>query len=521
MSFPGTYNIRYYYGDTLEFRVFPKNTSGEPFDLTTFTNARFTLAPNRTTPSEDHIVCYAQISPDKTNVFCAIRPEDSDNLNPATQYVYDIEIFKAAQPYDVTYTLLTGNVSITNDVTRPTTGEIVPLPNNPTDLEIGTITTTSIDVSWTAPEGGGALTLYKLAAIPYTTDNGLIEDAIGSSTTTVTADNTSYTFTSLSSNTAYSLIVIGSGPSGDASLTTLLTNENSVSTLQVITTPQAPTITGVTPLNSSLQVSFTPGNNGGTAITNYSYSIDGTAFMEFDPETTTSPLLIPNLINGTAYPISIKAINAQGSSPASNTISGTPISVPEAPVIDSIVPGDGDAEVFFTAGSDNGSAITNYSYSLDGINYTDFSPEQTTSPLVIPGIEPDSVLDVTIKSINSVGMSPASNSVELNNILVDFYVTNDGSGAYIIAGGPNSTITLTRGQTYIFEIDAVGHPFWIQTVAPPYSAQDVYNEGISNIGTDSGFITWTVGESTPSTLYYVCQFHSAMGGTIEIFDPES
>jgi hypothetical protein len=115
-------------------------------------------------------------------------------------------------------------------------------------------------------------------------------------------------------------------------------------------------------------------------------------------------------------------------------------------------------------------------------------------------------------------MSTASNSIQFSNIVADFVVTNDGSGAYLINENPNDPITVIRGQFYVFEIEAIGHPFWIQTVPAPYSAANVYNEGISNLGTDSGVITWNVAESTPSTLYYVCQFHSAMNGTINVID---
>jgi hypothetical protein len=102
----------------------------------------------------------------------------------------------------------------------------------------------------------------------------------------------------------------------------------------------------------------------------------------------------------------------------------------------------------------------------------------------------------------------------------DFFVTNDGFGAYLIDGISNDTITLLRGETYIFEIQAIGHPFWIQSVPSPYSESDIYNEGVSNNGIDSGFIEWTVDELAPSTLYYVCQFHPAMSGTIVIIGNE-
>ena len=62
--------------------------------------------------------------------------------------------------------------------------------------------------------------------------------------------------------------------------------------------------------------------------------------------------------------------------PSSVGASGCPGApgTPTAPTIDSIVPGDGQAIITFTPGADNGSSITNYEYSLDGINYTAIGP---------------------------------------------------------------------------------------------------------------------------------------------------
>jgi hypothetical protein len=518
MSFPGTYNINYYYGDTLEFRVFPKNSSGEPFDLTTFTNSRFTLAPSRTSPVGDQIVCFAQIDPDKTNVFCAIRPEDSDNLNPETQYVYDIEIFKAGEPYDVTYTLLTGSVSITNDVTRPTTGEVQPLPNNPTNLIIGTKTANSIDASWTAPSGGGTLTQYKIAAIPFTTDETVLETAISSSTTVLTSDNLSATFAGLDPDTDYSLIVIGSGPGGDASLTTLLTNDNPERTLQVLAIPDAPVINSTTGSNQTIEVNFTPGADGNSAITNYKYSLDGTAYTAFEPPQTSSPLTISGLLNGTEYPVTIRAVNAIGDSSSSNAVTETPKSVPDAPTITGVAAQNESIEIFFAPGADNGSSITNYSYSLDDENYTLFDPATISSPLTVTGLTNGTTYSVSIKAINSEGSSLSSSTTSVTPIASDLLITNDGTGAYLIEGVPNDTITLLRGETYSIVIDAPGHPFWVQTVSGAYSSGNVYNDGITNNGTDQGVLTWIVQESAPNTLYYACEFHSSMQGTINIID---
>jgi hypothetical protein len=86
------------------------------------------------------------------------------------------------------------------------------------------------------------------------------------------------------------------------------------------------------------------------------------------------------------------------------------------------------------------------------------------------------------------------------NVLVDFnldatysslriyLVSNNGSNAYIINGDSNPTITLEKGRTYKFVVDAPGHPFNIQTVSGAYSSENVYLEGIQNAGAVSGTI---------------------------------
>jgi hypothetical protein len=97
-----------------------------------------------------------------------------------------------------------------------------------------------------------------------------------------------------------------------------------------------------------------------------------------------------------------------------------------------------------------------------------------------------------------------------------FTVTNSGSGAYLIDGASNPTLTLERGQTYDFAINASGHPFHFQTVPPPYSSGNLYTTGVTGSGTASGTIRIVVPYDAPSTLYYVCQFHGSMGGAVNI-----
>jgi hypothetical protein len=120
MTFPGTYNISYYKGDTLEFRVYPKDSSGAAFDLTDYDNASgplFTISTVRGSAGlANQVQAYAEISTDNTHILCAIRPSDGEELTSGTTYVYDVEISKEDSPYDIISTLLTGTITVTEQV---------------------------------------------------------------------------------------------------------------------------------------------------------------------------------------------------------------------------------------------------------------------------------------------------------------------------------------------------------------------------------------------------------------------
>lgn len=121
MAFPGTYNISYYKGDTLEFRVYPKDSTGDPFNLQNYTTS-FTISNARGSDgAANQINAYSIISEDGLYILCAIRPTtDGAQLNAGTTYVYDVEISKTATPYPFVYTVLTGNITVTDQVTGAT-----------------------------------------------------------------------------------------------------------------------------------------------------------------------------------------------------------------------------------------------------------------------------------------------------------------------------------------------------------------------------------------------------------------
>jgi hypothetical protein len=153
MAFPATYDFNYYKGDTFEFRIYPKKNDGTVFDLSAFyvpTNyantpddvtdttapydsAQFTIAEfrgatrtvNGVTQTAVPIKCFARVSDDNTFVQCAIRPAEGNQLIAGTEYVYDVEVRKPAGAagsgqYEIVQTLLTGAITVTDQVTGAT-----------------------------------------------------------------------------------------------------------------------------------------------------------------------------------------------------------------------------------------------------------------------------------------------------------------------------------------------------------------------------------------------------------------
>ena len=102
--------------------------------------------------------------------------------------------------------------------------------------------------------------------------------------------------------------------------------------------------------------------------------------------------------------------------------------------------------------------------------------------------------------------------------------TSGGSSSYSFTGfgglsaDTNSNLYLARGQTYIFDMNASGHGFGIQTSPGTWNASNEYTTGITNPRADTTPITFKVPFSAPSTLYYACTAgHSGMVGTINIY----
>ena len=111
MAFPGTYNFNYYRGDTFQFIVRPKDAEGNQFDLTGY-SAIFTIANQRGTGATQYAGTTVVNTVDDI-VTCTISATTGRNLVPTTSWVYDVQITSGT----TIYTILTGNITSTNDIT--------------------------------------------------------------------------------------------------------------------------------------------------------------------------------------------------------------------------------------------------------------------------------------------------------------------------------------------------------------------------------------------------------------------
>jgi titin len=252
-----------------------------------------------------------------------------------------------------------------------------------------------------------------------------------------------------------------------------------------LTVPGAPTVSSVVAGDGQATVNFTaPVSNGGATITNYEYSLDGgTNWIALSPAQTSGPILITGLLNGTSYPVALRAINALGSGAPSITVTVMPRTIPSAPAISSVAPSDGQLFVSFAApASDGGSAIVNYDYSLDGgSSWMPISPVQSSGPIVINGLTNGVDYQVALRAVNSSGASASSNVVSATPR------TTPGAPTLtsVVSGNERASIVFTAPSdnggaeisNYEYSLDA--GTSWI-AVSPAQVTGPIVVEGLAN-----------------------------------------
>ena len=121
-------------------------------------------------------------------------------------------------------------------------------------------------------------------------------------------------------------------------------------------------------------------------------------------------------------------------------------------------------------------------------------------------------------NVSVTGLAATGTVGSISNVISDTFtvtVANPGSGnRYYIDGVLQATLTLSEGQTYVFNWSAAtSHPLRFSTTSDgTHGGGSEYTTGV--VKDDSAYTTQiTVAASAP-TLYYYCQNHPNMGGQI-------
>ena len=300
-------------------------------------------------------------------------------------------------------------------------------------------------------------------------------------------------FTANTNDTAYYYPSTNNTPALAASiLAPIFTNVSAIAQV-----PSAPTINSVTVSNGQASHDLTAGAENGSPITDYEYSTDG-GFNWVSAGTTTSPITVPNLTNGTTYNLSVRAVNAVGAGASVSSGSTLVDVLPDTPTITGVTVSTSQAIIAFT-GTNNGSQISGYQYSMN--NGSTWTPtilttsssiinmtSTTSGSITVTNLTNGSTYNFSVRAVNTMGASTPSNSVSTfvagvpsaptiigvtvssSQAIIAFTAgANNGSpisgyqysidgGSNWVSGGTSSPITvtgLTNGTTYNFSVRAV------------------------------------------------------------------
>ena len=101
-----------------------------------------------------------------------------------------------------------------------------------------------------------------------------------------------------------------------------------------------------------------------------------------------------------------------------------PFTVPDAPISLVATPSNSQVSISFTQGFYGRSPITNYQYSINNGEFVAFNPVFIEGPVVITGLTNATTYSITLKAVNSIGASVASDVIVATPIAVPFPPTN-------------------------------------------------------------------------------------------------
>jgi hypothetical protein len=299
-------------------------------------------------------------------------------------------------------------------------------------------------VSFTPPasNGGAAITSFQVTSCtlpgpvcvagPTGTGSPIVVSPL--------VNGTAHTFTVTATNAGAQPAPPGVPLTGPASAPS-----NSATPNVATTVPSAPTAAVATRGNAQAAVTFSaPASDGGSAILGYTATSSPSGITASSVGALPPPagIVVPGLVNGTAYTFTVTANNAVGTGPASGASNSvTPATVPAQPAPPSAIAGNAQATVSFTPPADGGSAIINFTVTASPGGATAFGP---ASPIVVTGLANDVATTFTVAATNDVGTGATSaSSVAVTPSSAT--VPDAPTAVNAVAGNAQATVTFTAG----------------------------------------------------------------------------
>jgi Fibronectin type III domain len=248
-------------------------------------------------------------------------------------------------------------------------------------------------VSWTAPaDGGASITKYTVTASP------------GGASVVVTA-GTSGRVPGLTNGVPYTFTVTATNAAG--------TSAASAASPTVTPTPPAPPgqpfVTDVTPRDGAVSVTWSPPPAGADTVTGYLIKAQpGTASLQVAGAQTQA--ILTGLTNGTAYRLTVSAINGNGTGAASElSVPVVPVvaQVPLKPAVTAVIALSQRVDVQWVAPPDGGADITGYTVTVNPGARVISIPAGTTVAS-ITGLANGTASTFAVAAINKAGAGPVA-----------------------------------------------------------------------------------------------------------------
>ena len=162
---------------------------------------------------------------------------------------------------------------------------------------------------------------------------------------------------------------------------------------------------------------------------------------------------------------------------------------------------------------DDGTIVTITATPNDGYEFTGWNGSDSSNATIDITINSNTTLEALFSEVQATSTTSSTYSID---------VTAQSSSNYILSGsdqngnvsGNDPSISAKVGDTFTFNVNSPGHPFYLIIVSNGGIDSNNLINGVTNNGSSSGTISWSPTEA--GTYYYICEYHPSMLGTITI-----